>query len=579
MMKLSKIAIGVSIASSVLLTGCAGTHSPKTQRAMDRAEGAFDGGFEQQRSAYKPVRDKIGLIKTGQAYHDINNYVLIEKDNRKLPEAFESTSFVHDENGGDKSFTIDEFSAMIFEAYGVVVDVSSSDLMLLDKTSDEEGKLPLPPSAQAGNQGNGVNGDSTGNFDAISSILGQTSQGKTDRDNLMLKKFSYQGDLKGLLDYVTKLNGIKWKYDPESQRAFMYMYDTKMFNIYDFGDKVELKSNVTTRSSQDSESTSGGSNNSFSRETSSPGWDSVEENINTFLSNTDYSKATFDKKTGLISVTDTDFNLSQIKSYIDDLNKSTSTEIVVEFKIIRFTYSDKNYNGINQNVLNNKLQNNLFGSFDLEFGAGSLSPSISGNLGAFQELVQGNFLSIASESHEFLMGFLNTVGTAEVAYETQVAITNNDVFSDQEQRTQEYISSIERDTAGASATVDSIQSISTERDEAIDGISISLQPRITGDNIEVKYSVSNSDFLGLEDAGLGAGFEGVKLKTQDALNLNHKAKVLNGVPKVIKFTHRTEESTSSQGFFDDGFWFFGGNEKRDESKGATIVTVAAYYNN
>jgi len=578
MLKLNKIALAVTLASSVTLAGCAGTHAPETQAAMDRAEGAFKGGFEAQRAAYKPIRDRIGRIQTGQAYHDVDNYTLIEKDNRVLPEVFNSESFIHDEKGGKTLFTLDEFSAMIFQAYGVIVDVSSADLLLLDKSKEDDNQ-PLPPSAFAQNQGNAINGDSTGNFDAVDSILGDSVQSKSDRDNLLLKKFSYSGDLRGLLDYVTKLNGVKWKYDPDSQRAYMYMYDTKMFSVYDFGDKIELKSDVTTRSSQETESTTGGSNSSFSRETSTTGWDNIVDNVSSFLSDTDYSKATFDKKTGLVSVTDTDFNLSKVKRYIDDLNKATSTEIIIEFKIIRFTYSDANNNGINQNVLNSKLQNNLLGNFDINLGAGSLSPNISGNLGAFQELMQGNFLSIATESHELLMGFLNTVGTAEVSYETQVSITNNEVFSDQEQRTEEYIAEIQRDGTGSSSTTDTIQSISTERDEAVDGISVSLQPRITGDNIEVKYTVSNADFLGLKDAGLGAGFEGVKLKTQNALNLNQKAQVLNGIPKVIKFTHRSEVSTSSQGFFDDAFWFLGGSESREKTKGATIVTMAAYYNN
>ena len=111
------------------------------------------------------------------------------------------------------------------------------------------------------------------------------------------------------------------------------------------------------------------------------------------------------------------------------------------------------------------------------------------------------------------MGFLNNIGTAKVAYETQVEIYNNGSFNDQDIVSREYIASIERSnfTTGVGQ-----QNVSTERDEAIDGVNLSLRPRIIDDAITLEYSVSNDNFIRFEDAGLGAGFEGIKLKNSVA---------------------------------------------------------------
>lgn len=569
-----KSALAVTVASVVTLTGCAGTHSPKTQKAMDRVEEQVEGGYEQQVLKYKPVRDKIGQVHRGQAYHNVNDYSLVQEDNRVLPSVFDSEAFVYGKDNEAREFTVDEFSSFIYQAFGVMVDVSSPDLESLDKTAKDKGPAGLRAASQQASSQAGITGDSTGNYDAVRDLIGTPSQG-TDRDNLKLKKFKYDGTLKGLMDYVSQMNGLKWKYDADFNKAYMYAYETRTFEIFDFGDDVNTQTQITTSTTQDSESTSGGSNKQFTRKNQVDSWKEIQESIEQMVSK-EYGRATYNSKHGLITVTDSDYNLANIKRYVDKLNDVSTTEIVVDFRVIRFQYSDGDNHGINQTYLNDKLQNNLLGSFDLSFGAGTLSPNISGNLGAFQELMGGNVLSIATQSQEFLMGFLNTIGTAEVAYETQVEINNNGTYNDQDQQSEEYIASIERQNFLEGSGQ---ENLTTERDVGVDGVNLSMKARVVGDKIQLAYALGNSDFIGLKDAGLGAGLEGVKLKTQGSLNLDHEITLVNGLPKVVKFTHRKEETTNSQGMFDDALWFLGGSEDRTESKSAIIVTVTAYYNN
>ena len=119
-------------------------------------------------------------------------------------------------------------------------------------------------------------------------------------------------------------------------------------------------------------------------------WDDIQQTINNMLSDNEHAKASFNRYTGHVTVTDSDFNLDKIQKVVDEINEST-TLVTVDFRIYRVTLDEGTNAGLNQNYLNDSLQNNVFGSFDLNFGAGELSPDISGNLGAFQQIYGGNF--------------------------------------------------------------------------------------------------------------------------------------------------------------------------------------------
>lgn len=558
MKKLSLIALSVL----TVLGGCSSSHSSKTQAIMDKVTDNLDGGFEERVKEIEPVRSVIGQVKKGPAYHDVNNYSLIETDDRRLPSSFDKPVFISDEN---EPYTVDSFSALLYSAYGIVLDVSSPDLDVLAEAKDDQQPSVASPFAN-------ITADSAGEYSE--SEQGETKS--TSRDELTLKPFKFKGTVKELLDYVTILNGIKWKYDNDFKKAYMYANETREFFIYDFGDEVETSTKITTTTSQEADSTSGGSQKEVSRENNVDAWKEITESISSMLSPDGKGKASFDRKTGLVVVTDSDYALSRINKYVDRLNDSSSKEIVIQYRVIRFKYDEKTGKGINQNYLNEGLQNNLFGSFDLQYGTGGLSPNISGNLGAFQEIMGGNFLTLANQSHEMLMGFLNSIGTANLAYENQVPILNNDIYTHQGGENQEYISSIERSTISSGVGQ---ENITTKKDVAVDGVNMTLLPRITGDRIKVKYSISNSDFIGLTEAGLGAGNEGVQLKNDSSLDIDHTAQLKNGVPRVIQFIHEKEDSADSQGMFDHGFWFLGGNENRTQTKSAIIVTMTASYNN
>lgn len=577
-MNISKGKITLAVATALLMGGCASSHSPEVAKAIAEHEKAFEGGYDEQVKKIKPYRYEIGREHNNIRFLNVNDYEIIAEDERRLPSQFNLPATIKDNADGEKTiFTLDSFAAMIYQTAGIVLDVSSPDLKVLAKNNKDDQNgignadglgLPTP-------QLQGVRNDSAQQYDQAQQLLGVQAKTNSNRDGLKLKHFEYSGDLRGLLDYVSILNGIKWKYDEDAKRAFMYAYDTESFFIHDFSDDMKLDSEVTTETQQDTESTNGGSSKEMARTATLNSWKNIKEDITSMLSE-DTGRAGFDRKYGQVTVTDSDFVLNQVKKYVQKKNDAFGKEITLDIRFIQFSYTEGDNKSISQNYLNDRLQNNILGSFDLEFGTGALSPNISSNLGTLQEMMSGNFLTLATESQQILLGMLNSIGTAKTSFKTQVEVLNNDSISDQKVINQEYIDSIERSNYGDE---NSNESITTEKGVAVDGFNLTARPRIAGDEIILNYTINSADFLNLDDAGLGNGLEGVSLKRDGSSVVDQTVKLKNGIPKIVKFTHQDDETVDSQGLFDHSFWFLGGNEDLSKNKNATIVTITAYYNN
>jgi type IVB pilus formation R64 PilN family outer membrane protein len=548
---------------ALALSACAGTHSPEIQETInDRSFVKED--YDTQIKKYKPVREEIGQVKSGYAYHDINNYTIIPKDRRMLPDVFNSQLIKLTTKDGH-AYTLDEFASLVYKTFKVDIDTTSSELNFLAKNSDVTKK-------NSGFQLANLEVDSTGKQSA------SKKESKVDipREDLKLAPINFEGNLRGLLDYIATSNGIKWKYNQENNKVYLYVLETKTFKIDGFQNDTDFNSQISSASSQNSESTSSNNNSTLSTKAKLEAWKDIQETVKNLLSEDD-GKASFDLKHGIVTVTDRENNLVKIDSYIKELNKASTTEIVVDFRVIKFSYSEGDDHRINQSYINNNLQNHFFGKFDLGFGSGAMSPDISGNLSSFQQLLGGNYLSIVNDSQQYLLGFLNKIGTAKVAYQSQSTILNNQMKLLQKQKKEEYVSSITRQATTSTNGLDSIQ---TENDFLIDGVQVFLRPRITSDNkILISYSISDDTALGLKDAGSGTALEGIKLKTQDSLNLGGTNTLRNGVPKVIDYNVISKDDVQSQGTLSHLLWFLGGNESKTSETNVIIITATAYYNN
>lgn len=302
----------MAVTSIFLASGCSSSHGPSFERAQERVTTVTDATFDENIEGIKPIRSPVGEVVYGNAYHDINNYSFIEKDERNLPAAYDEPVFISaDGEDLDKEYTVDEFSAMLYKLYGVILDVSSDDLKVLSVANEDDN---APSILQPSIIPQGVVSDAAADYQ--SQAQQDAKRPVSSRDELFLKPFKFEGDVRGMLDYVATLNGLKWKYNQDFGRAYLYAHETREFMVYDFSAERQQQNTITTTSSQQSETVQGGSSKSYTKQSNVKPWDELKENVESMLDGTEYSSATFNEKTGMVIVKANDYTLSRISSYI-----------------------------------------------------------------------------------------------------------------------------------------------------------------------------------------------------------------------------------------------------------------------
>jgi hypothetical protein len=562
-MKGTNIALS-AIAVSITLAGCSSTHSPsfdKTQKGATKIAGDV---YDELSRDLTPIKRAVGIVYEDSSIIDVDNYTVIPEDNRALPKVFDNPISI---NKKDETITLQDLASVLYVSQKIVIDTSSPDLDISleeDEAAISQG-LPNPQ---------GVTADITGNFGPTIANTKVGSEIVTRSEGFELKPFSFNGSIRELLDYTAIANNIKWRYDEKRNRVYFFKYEIRKFFVHDFSSEEKYQSVITNKTSSESNGTSAGSNKSLTSKNDMNPWKDLETSVNAMKSKKGI--ATFDPRTGMVMVRDNDYVLSRIEDYIESLNDTSTREIVIEFRMINAKVSENNYKGVNVNYLNGKLHDKSFGSFSMDTGIGTLSPDIPSGLGTLQELASGNYLTLANDTFSALMGMISEVGTAKVDAYEYVSMMNNDTYANQNSKNREYISSMEKSSSSSS---DGRDNISTEKDVAVDGLNISIKSRVIDDRILLDYSIASSMFDGFVDAGLGSGLEGIKLKNDSTKDIKNKATLKNGETRILVASSKTDESTSTQGLFDDAFWWFGGDEREDTLKDVTFVTVTAYYNN
>tara|TARA_R110001592_G_scaffold111525_6_gene308798 strand:+ start:7460 stop:9124 length:1665 start_codon:yes stop_codon:yes gene_type:complete len=554
-MKNFKTAV-LAISVIAALSGCESLHSGSFDGVNKEADKIVNPTIDSLKGELKPQRGAIGQEFRGQHYVDANDYELGIVDNRKLPPVFRKTTFM---SASEKApMTIEQFAAEIFQSYKVIVDVSDPAL----QQTSVDGEVPPTPSNI------GVTADTTGSIEKVASV--EKEQTSFGAPLIKLKTFEFGGTLEELLDYVSVLNNIKWKFDKDSGKIYFIKHEIATFFVYDFAHERTLESRITTETSVEGGDSTGGSQKELQQREELTPWDDIKTTVETMIGES--GNASFDRKTGLVSVSSSDYIISRVGNYINEINDASTQEISIAFRLVRVKVSEGNEKSINVNYLNNLLK----GKFAVAGGLGELSPDILGNASSLQEVTKGNFLTVGDGSFQALIGALNSIGTASVDAYDYVDMLNNEVYNNQGSKNQEFIASIERSVSNSDTGRDTV---TTERDVAVDGLNLSLKPRVIGDRIVLDYSISSSTFDGFVDAGLGSGLEGIKLKNDSTLDLSHKAILRNGQTRVLVASSKEEKTSNSEGPVSHNAWFFGGNESDLVQKEVTLITVTASYAN
>lgn len=532
----NKNIITAAIISAIALTGCTSTHTKRYEEHQTKNVNKGGEEFDLERNQFNQVRKEIGTVIDDRPYVNIKNMFIERKKPTNYPLAFRNDITYN----LDKEISINEFVSEIYKNTKIVAE------FVID-SGESVSTSPLA----------GVNADSAG---AIALPFMQNVQPQQPEAELNIKPFNFNGRFHEFFDYVAILNDMKWRYDEKSGKVFFFENAIQTFYVYEKNVDVQASNNISTSvSGGGGEGASSGNRQSIQFSTQESAWTDIENTVDNLLSSK--GKVSFNRRQGKIIVEDNDYVLAKIDDYINQVNEQASRKVTGRIDVLNVKLNDSNSMGINMNYLNNALESNLLGAFA---GNLSLGPVLSGNN------YGNNTIGLTTDSgFSALFGFLNSIGTVSVNASADFNTLNNNATSFQVTSNEAFIEKIQRDVNGNTGS----ENFSVETGELKDGITMTVTPRIVGEQVMVDFSMSLSSNDGFAVSPVAE----IQLPKTSNKNFNQIVLSSNGQTKVLMAYKKENSKTNTQAPGFANLWLLGGNQAFDNNTEIVLITSTVYF--
>lgn len=241
------------------------------------------------------------------------------------------------------------------------------------------------PDSLAGLLPNGMAGAMPGS--ASSFDLGLGSGG-------LISGLNYNGKTSGLLNQATSRLGLSWHFDPELQGVRITYFDTRTFDVWTFGDELEIESTVksglltsTGNGDSGSSTSSGGatgesgSNQSTKSTYKTSLMSDIESNVKAMLSMQPPGRLYLSRSTGTLTVSDRPEVLNRISAYLKDTNRSITRQVLFNVKVYEVNFSDSDQTAVNWSAVYKSISGKWgFGLSNTVAGISSEAISASGSI-------------------------------------------------------------------------------------------------------------------------------------------------------------------------------------------------------
>lgn len=537
---MKNLLVTMSILSVAILSGCSGTtHSDKWDEIKNSTEYATSEHLESTKSIMVPKEESSDHVKD-DFYIGHTALDIVKRNRNNLPKEFYQNISVFSNTGVQE----DKIPEIIYKDFGIIVEFvkqkggNSSDV----ETSSLE---------------DGLNMEGSEEESPLIDLFGDNSSEATTEDNSNLLEYDYNGDLKGLLDYVTVAMDQKWEYDSESQKVYFYKYRTEIFELLQQKESIVKSTNISTGSAGSGAGDGGTSGNTQSIQFSSQlnSWDDMQKNIENMLS--EDATSSFDPTEGTIIVTDSDYVLSGIRKYVDKINEYSSKQVLIDMRIINVKIKDNsnfgmNWSAVNQAVSSSILGGNITGAFNIGNTAGG-----------------SNFLKLDNTSTGMgaLFSALNKFSNFKVSNNLNATTMNNKPVPMQVVTEVSYVESVTSETTeqGTERLVPSIAVIK-------EGITVTITPKIHDQNVVLDYSMN----LSVIDELKSVGSLGAQTPILSTKNFTQRIIAKNGEPLIVASFDKENKSGGAESPFSGDLWFIGGSEQTSKEKETVLIVITPY---
>ncbi|UOF21373.1 PilN family type IVB pilus formation outer membrane protein [Pseudomonas syringae] len=486
------------------------------------------------------------------------------------------------------SVGIAEIAQYISRQCGIPVLVSPDALNpgLLNANAPAQGNNAPPistapnPDSLAGLLPAGITGGSN---------LAQASQGRSSDFASMLTPnlvsgLRFTGKASGLLDEVTARLGLTYRFNPTSRSVQVSYFDTKVFDVYAFGDVQEIKSTVrsgmTTSSGSGSGSSSGsssgtsssgvsgdsGSNQSTTVTLNTSILTDIQSNVRAMLSTSPPGRMYLSPSTGTLTVTDRPDVLSNVETYLAKTNHAITQQVLFNVKVFEATLTDTDQLALNWAAVYNSLSTK-WGLSLSNTVPGISSSAISGSVG-----IVDTANSAWAGSNAIIQAIAEQARISNVR-SPSVTTLNLQPAPLQIGNVQGYIPSVQTNTT---ASVGSSTAITPGT--ITSGFNMTLQPRLMDDDeMLLMVSINMSSKPTFEP--FTSNGSSVQIPNYDAKSLSPKVKLRSGQTLILSGFEELSDNTDKIGTGSPGFFGLGGGRKRTSSKSVLVVLITPIVTN
>lgn len=385
----------------------------------------------------------------------------------------------------------------------------------------------------------------------------------------------YSGKASGLLDEVTARLGLGWRYSPVERAVRISYFETRVFDVWSFGDKQVIASTVksgmataagTSGSNSGGSSTNSGvsgdsgSNQSTTVTLESSILQDIQNNVKAMLSVAPAGRMYLAPSTGTLTVTDRPEVISRVEAYLNSTNRSITQQVLFNVKVFEVTLTDSDQLGLNWAAVYKSL-NTKWGLSLSNTVAGLSTSATSASIGIVDTA------NSAWAGSNAIVQTLAEQGRVSNVRSPSVTTLNLQPAPLQIGNVQGYLASSQTTTT---ASVGSSTSLTPGT--ITSGFNMTLLPRVL-DHDEMLLMVSINMSSKPTFQTFTSNGSSVQLPDYDAKSLSPKVKLRSGQTLILSGFEELNENAAKTGVGAPSFFGLGGSRTRTSGHSVLVVLI------
>ncbi|MGP0172702.1 PilN family type IVB pilus formation outer membrane protein [Pseudomonas sp. NCHU5208] len=470
--------------------------------------------------------------------------------------------------------TITEVAQYVTSETGLPVVVAPDAINPSILDSAPTASTQVPGSSNTGTSASGLEGLFPGSALSPASAMafsGNSSLGLPQT----IQGLKWAGSVSGLLNQATSRLGLSWHYDPDIKGVRITYFDTKVFDVWAFGDDQEIESTVRsglTTSTGSAAGMSGGNSSGTGASGESGSSQStkvkivtsllgdIESNVRSMLSTRPAGRMFLSRTTGTLTVSDRPEVLRRVDAYLASINRSITRQVSFNVTVFEVVLTDRDQLALNWSAVYKSISRNW--GFQLaNTVAGIGSDAVTGSVGI---LDTANSPWAGSEA---VIQALAQQGRISNIRTPSVTTLNLQPAPIQIGNVQSYIAS---STTSTTASVGSTTSLNPAT--ITSGFNMMLLPKVLDrDNLLLMINLSMSSRPTFQT--FESNDSRVQTADYDTKNAAPKVKLRSGQTLVLTGFEENREDATRSGVGSARFLGLGGGRSRTSEHSVLVVLV------